>query len=56
MQLIDIRVSSTISDNLSLHSPDLRVLNVNGLDTYWKEIAACISKLDKILRASLKCT
>jgi hypothetical protein len=42
------RMSSRGSANSSLHSPDLRVLTVNGMDKYWKEIEPYISKLDKI--------
>jgi hypothetical protein len=51
-----IPMSSRNSANSSLHSPDLRVLTVNGMDTYWKEIEPYISKLDKIKQAALKCT
>lgn len=47
---------SKSSANSSLHSPDLGVLSVNGMDTFWKERELYVSKLDKIEQVALKCT
>jgi hypothetical protein len=41
-------MSSSGFATMSLPSPDLGVLSVNGMDKYWKEIEPYISKLDKI--------